>query len=505
MKIKHILISITGCLILTTSCGLDYDPVDSYSDKTQGITEGGKNIVFKNKADVDSHLESLYKQLKDRQEHWYLDRILIADCHSDNGYAGTTGAEVVPFETNGIEGSNSVLKRDWERYLEDIGRANKLIVYVDSVADKSLTNTQIETYKAQGKIFRAMIYFDMVRLWGGVPLITFVADDITEENIEEVYPQYFPGRSTELEVYQQIESDLLYALQYAPDNNAADKTRFSKSVARALLTKLYAEKPLRDYSKVIKYADELATEGFELVADFKDLFGMNDEGNDTRMRNTKESILEAQFFSGSGNWCTWMFGRDLLNWNNNFSWAKWATPSRDLIKAYQAEGDTKRFNETVVYYSCGWSNYYPANNYPFMYKCRSANSSLIKYRYADILLLKAEALIMKDAPDLNGAADIIDKVRERAGIAKLSSSVKANKELMLNALLKERRLELAFEAERWFDLVRLDKVEEVMNAVYAKDSGRKAQVNLYDKDSYLLPIPQEMIDQNLNLEQNPGY
>lgn len=140
-----------------------------------------------------------------------------------------------------------------------------------------------------------------------------------------------------------------------------------------------------------------------------------------------------------------------------------------------------------------------------MYKCRSANSSIIKYRYADVLLLKAEALIMQDTPDLDAAADIIDEIRGRAGLGALSVSTRSNKDAMLNALLKERRLELAFEGQRWFDLVRLDKVEEVMNAVYAKDSGRKAQVYAFDKTSYRLPIPQSVIDANDKIQQNPGY
>ena len=223
------------------------------------------------------------------------------------------------------------------------------------------------------------------------------------------------------------------------------------------------------------------------------------------MRNTKESILEGQFLPGSGNWCTWMFGRDLSNWDSNFTWAKWVTPSRDLIKAFEEEGDEIRFNESVRFYECTWSNYYPMDNYPFMYKCRSAFNSIIYLRYADILLLKAEALIMKESADLGGAADIIDKVRARAGLGKLPNSTRSSKDAMLEALLKERRLELAFEGERWYDLVRLNKVEEVMNAVYAKDSGRKAQINLYDENSYRLPIPQGAIDQNDNLVQNPGY
>ncbi|WP_455586157.1 RagB/SusD family nutrient uptake outer membrane protein [Bacteroides sp.] len=505
MKLKYIVCGLTSGLLLGLgSCSLDYSPLDTYSDLTEGAGDTGNKVVFKDKAAVVSHLTTIYKQMQDRQEHWYVDLLLISDSHADNAYAGTTGAEVVPFENNSIEGSNSVLSRDWDRYLEDIARANKLICNIDAVTDNSLTTAERLQYKAEAKIFRAMIMFDMVRLWGDFPVITTEAGDITSETVGEVYPEYFPAQNTELEAYQQIEKDLLDAVKSAPDNNPSDKTLFTKSVARALLAKVYAEKPLRDYAKVIRYCDEVTADGFELVQDFSDLFGMNAEGTDAKMRNTKEAILEAQF-AGTGNWCTWMFGRDVVNWNNNFTWAKWVTPSRDLINAFKSEGDEVRFKESVVYYDCTWSNYYPADNYPFMYKCRSAFSSIIKYRYADILLLKAEALIMQDAPDLEGAADIIDEIRERAKLGKLSSSVRADKNRMLDALLKERRLELAFEGQRWFDLVRLDKVEEVMNAVYAKDSGRKSQVYQFDKNSYRLPIPQSVIDANDKIQQNPGY
>ncbi len=507
MKLKYIFLGImaSGSLFLTTSCSLDYDPAGAYSDITEGSGESGEKVVFKDKAAVVGHMQTIYNQLKDRQEHWYCDLLLISESHSDNAYAGSTGAEVLPFENNAIDGSNSVLNRDWERYLVDVARANRLLVNIDKVTDNTLTSAERERYKAESKIFRAMVYFDMVRLWGSIPLITTEAGDITAETIEEVYPQYFPKQNTELEIYQQIEKDLLEALPYAPDNNPSDKTLFSKSVAHTLLAKIYAEKPLRDYTKVIQHCDAVTAAGFDLADEFSDLFGMNADNTDAKMRNTKESILEAQFFPGSGNWCTWMFGRNLVNWDEQFSWSKWVTPSRDLVKAFETEGDVTRYEQSVVWYKCTWSICYPADNYAFMYKIRSANSSIIKFRYADVLLLKAEALIMGASPNLSGAADIIDKIRTRAGISKLSTSVKGNKESMLNALLKERRLELAFEGQRWFDLVRLDKVEEVMNAVYSKDSGRRAQIYKFDNNSYRLPVPQAKIDENSNLIQNPGY
>lgn len=494
-------------IFATASCSLDLDPISDYSDITEGISETGTEVVFKDKKAVEEHLKLLYTEL--RNQEWYIDKMLMAESHSDNAYAGAFNAEVLPYEDNSLDATNSVLERDWNRFLGQIGLANKLVIYADSVADKSLSDAEIKSFQAQGMIFRSLIFFDMVRLWGNIPVVTQVAPNITSENFDEVYPLYFPSQTPETETYKQIESDLLFAVQYAPNYNAGDKRLMTKTVARALLAKVYAEKPLRDYDKVIKYADEVANDGPTLVDDFSLLFGMkqDDQGNylDAKARNTSESILEAQFVAGDNNWCYMMFGRNLLNWDENFSWNKWVTPSRDLIKLYETEGDVERFQESIVYYECGWSLYYPKNHYPFMYKCRSSQSSIIWMRYADILLLKAEGLIMRASPDLNAAANIIDEIRTKRKLPKLASSVKSNKEEMLNALLKERRLELAFEGQRWFDLVRLDKVESVMNAVYAKDSGRRARVETFTQDSYRLPIPLRVLQANSNMVQNEGY
>ncbi|MDR0541687.1 MAG: RagB/SusD family nutrient uptake outer membrane protein [Dysgonamonadaceae bacterium] len=511
MKLKYIVLC--SLMLSVLSCSLNYDPVDTYSDVTEGFIQDSVKVVFKDKAAVLNQRQVILNRYRDGQEHWYLDMLLLGESHSDNAYAGSPNAETTPFEVNSIEGSNTNLNRDWNGHMGNVSRANLLICYIDSVKDPSLTEAERKQYKAEAKIFRAMVYFDMVRIWGNVPLVTSVAGDITAETIEEVYPAYFPPQTEEKTVYEQVERDLLEALPDAPDNNPSDKTQMSKSVARALLAKVYAEKPLRDYSKVIQYCDELAADGFSLVSDFSELFGVvladntqppgpNNRALNAIAHHTKETILEAYFAPGSGSWVTWMFGRPLEDWNNSFTWAKWITPSRDVVKAFRSEGNDLRLAESVVYYSCGWNIYYPAANYAFMYKCRSAYNSVIKFRYADILLLKAEALIMGSG-DLNGAAAIINQTRNRAGLGNLPSSATANKEALLNAYLKERRLELAFEGQRWFDLVRLDKVESVLNKL--KDEGRPALVYPYDANSYRLPIPQAVMDQNPNLIQNPGY
>ncbi|MEG0463765.1 RagB/SusD family nutrient uptake outer membrane protein [Bacteroides sp.] len=506
MKLKYMIACTLGLITGISSCTLDYNPVSDFSDVTMGEKDdSGATNPFKNREEMFTQYTALYNRMRDNQEHWYLDALLLGDAHADNAYGGTTGAEVVPFETNSIDGGNSVIDRDWSRYLTDIATANKIIFYIDGVPDPTFAQSERNRWKAEAKIYRGMILFDMTRIWGSIPVITTIAGDITSDNIEEVYPSYFPKQNTQAEVYAQIEKDLTEALADAPNNNPADKTRLSKTVARALLAKVYAEKTLRDYAKVITYCDQVLADGISLEKEYDTLFGMNATNTDCKARNTSESILELQYPAGNGNWVNWMFGRNLANWEESFTWAKWVTPSRDLIKAYEDEGDQVRYEQSIVYYECKWSNYYPANHYPFMYKCRSSYSNIIKLRLADILLLKAEALILKESPDLSGAASILNQIRNRAKLKPLSATVTSSKEAMITALLKERRLELAFEGQRWFDLCRLDKVESVMNSVYRKDSGRKAQAYAFDSNSYLLPLPQSAIDQNENLVQNPGY
>ncbi len=510
MKLKYIFggLMTAALMIGSVSCTLDYDPISQYSDVTEGIETDTASYYFKDKQAVTTYRQGIYSRLRDAQESWYVDLELLAEAHSDNAYGGTTGAEVIPFEDNSVDGSNSVLTRDWNTYYTYISYANVAIDNIDLTPDNTLTNDERASIKAEFKIFRAMLYFEVARIWGNVPLFLTTGDDITEDNIEEVYPQYFPEQATQLEVYQQIEKDLLEAVDDAPEVDQGDKTQLNKGVAYTLLAKLYAEKPLRDYDKVIQYVDAAQRAGsYQLNPNYGDCWEMSADGTTIGQRNTQESILEMQYggAAGSGNWATWMFGRNLTNWDESFTWAKWVTPSRDLIKAYDDEGDDVRKNQSIVYYECSWSNYYPSDAYPFMYKLRSAHTSIIKFRYADLLLLKAEAKIMGPNTDLEGAAQIIDQIRDRVGLAKLSATVRGNKEQLLNAYLKERRLELAFECQRWFDLVRLDKVEEVMNGINSRDSGRKSLRYSYTQNSYLLPIPQTILDENSKLEQNPGY
>ena len=112
-------------------------------------------------------------------------------------------------------------------------------------------------------------------------------------------------------------------------------------------------------------------------------------------------------------------------------------------------------------------NYYDSKNYPFVYKCRSNVNSIIKLRGADIMLLKAEALARKD--QLSQAAQVVNTVRQRVNLPVLSAAAVSSKESLLDAILLERRLELAFEGHRLFDLIRHEKLQSVMNTLNQRD------------------------------------
>lgn len=499
----HILLGSLSLLPFFWSCNLDQEPI-SLIDQTKigGETNSGNTVAFKNRQEVEDKYNGMYQGIKGAQEFWYNDCLVNSETHADNAYSGTTGSELTSLEKQSQDGTNKNLNRDWTNYLSQVAVANRIICNIDSVPDPSFTLAERKKWKSEALIWRAWMYFDMVRMWGDVPLITVEAPPINNANFAEVYPMLFPSRAPMLDVYAQIIKDLKEALEGAPDVDIQNKGLLTKAVANALLAKVYAEKPMRDYDKTIQYCAAVEAAGFEMMPNYSDLYSVNDARTDVNYRNTKESIFELTYYQGGGNWCTWMFGLDLCDPNSTYDWAKWITPSRDLIKAYQDEGDDIRMNQAIVWGQPSWSNHYPSNNYPFMYKTRSKYNSIIKLRLPDILLLKAEAYVAKGS--LPEAAALVNRVRARVNLAPLSATITSSADKMKDAVLKERRLELAFEGQRWFDLVRNDKVKEVMNTLNSRDAGRMRMLPVTDQ-TILFPIPESQIAQNANLTQNPGY
>jgi len=467
------------------------------------VTDTAGFVKYKTKADMQAQYEGMYTLLQgnDGLERWNADYLVFNETHADNAYRGATDAELTQMEQQKQNGINKNIERDWTSFYNLVNAANRIINNVDSVPDPALSLAERKQWKAEALIYRSMVYFDMVRMWGAVPLVLLEPPAITSKNLVEVYPLYYPARDSVTKVYKQIIQDLNTGLADAPAIDPSNKFVFSKTVANALLAKVYAELPVRDYAKVITYCTAVEQDVSILEANYADLFAVNDAGTDVKVRNSSESIFEINF-SGGGNWNTWLYGRDWTDPASKYDWAKWLTPSRDLVAAFDKAKDVVRKNATVTYGVVTWSNEYPSANYPFMYKCRSKYNSVIKIRLADIFLLKAEAYVNQN--DLATATSYVNKIRTRAKLPDLDATATSSKANMLDAVLNERRLELAFEGHRWFDLVRYGKVMDVLKSLNSRDPGRLAmdQVN---ENSILLPLPQSQIEINPRLVQNPGY
>lgn len=501
------IINIIAISVLTflTACDLEKYPEDQYNEGNVTVDSKTEN-QYSTRADMQGLRNSLYNNwIKDMQEKGIVDWLVYSECRADNAYNGnpSTG-EIVALEANNQDAENKNVVRDWSWYLGQISNANQIICNIDSIAVKDtssvkMTETEHHQWKAEAMCWRAFMLFRMVRLWGDVPVVTVIPPAITAENLEQVYDAYFPSRTAATKVYDQIIEDLEYASQYAPDVNSSNKMLFSKAFADGMLARVYAEKDHQDWTKVINYCKQVEGMGFTLEPKYGDLWGYDD--TDAK-RNSVESICEITWSRTSGNWYWMMFHRNAYNPDDSFTWTKWITPSRSLIAAYDAEGDTQRKNASIATDACSWSHYYPGAEYKFMHKVPTNASSWIMMRLGEIYLLHAEALTMTN--QLSEAASYVNKVRTRAGLKNLPASASASQSAMLDAVLNERRLELSFEGFRFFDLVRHDKAKEVHDSMYAQNSYWQQRTPLTD-NTILMPVPQVDMDENPSLTQNEGY
>ena len=493
-------IYISFILTSLTACSLDKDPISEFNEKNMQNQKASAKI--ETKAQMKSQYEAIYNFMKNAgQEFWVLDFLVSTETRSDNAYAGSTNAELTQVEQNSQDASNKNITRDWPKYLEGVSIANTVISNIDKVPDGSLTQAERRQWKAEARILKAWMLFDMVRFWGAIPLPPMEIPEITSENIDETYKLLYVERSSVEEVYKQIIGNLEEAIAGAPQVQSGNKFILSKAVAQSLLAKVYAEKPMRDYNKTIQYCNDVINSGFTLVADYRDLFAVNDTKTDAKLRNSSESIFEITYSSGGGNWVAGLYGLDHINANSTYAWKKWCTPSLDLIAAYDAEGDKIRKEAGILFDKVSWIGYYPSDNYALMYKIRSHANSVIKLRLADILLLKAEAHAALG--QVQEAATLVNQVRARVKLAPIATSL--SQEAMKEAVLKERRLELAFEGHRWFDLVRNDKAITIMNTLNSRDSSRLLQIYPLNEQTILSPVPQTELGKNTRLTQNPGY
>ncbi len=463
------------------------------------ISEATTGNAYSRASDAEAALIGAYDSFQ--QEYYIWDNILFNDVISDNYYAGGDNPEVFAIDNINITPTNSRLFNNWSQLYNGIAKANIVLQKVPNINDPKLdVGNRREQIRGEAAFLRAFHYYNLVKMWGGVPLITAPVESLDPAQTHQ-------PKASSAEVYSQIIADLNFAiarLPYSYGNDAGvNKARATRGAAYALMAKAYAQKEDRDYGKVVAYCDSVINSpaNYRLLDDFTHLF----DGNHY---NNAESIIEVQFTGGTEA----NFGPQLLlpPSVSGDTWRKFVTPSKDLVAAFDNQGDNVRKNASILFEEAPWSDEFwsleVGGQVPFAYKWKSANgwaSTNRQYllRLADIILLKAEALNELNRPV--EAKVELDKVRERVDLLPAAAS---GQEEMRLAILAERRLELCQEAERWDDLRRMGLAVEVMNSLDEIDLRDNQPVD-YNMQSYerLLPIPQQELNRNPLLIQNDGY
>ncbi|MDV7188468.1 RagB/SusD family nutrient uptake outer membrane protein [Lutibacter sp. TH_r2] len=463
------------------------------------ISEETSDNAYNSASQIEAALTGAYESFQS-SDYYIWDNVLFQDVRSDNYYAGGDNPEIFSIDELTVSPTNSKVYGSWSNLYNAIAKANTVLDKVDGVTDVKLTEERKEQIKGEAYFLRAYHYYNLVKLYGGIPL---VLESVKSANPEDVN---IP-KSTEEDVYTQIIVDLQEAISLLPDtygnDNSVNKARATSGAANALAAKACLQKPNPDYSLALMFIQEVeaSTANYTLIA-YEELFDGNHYNND-------ESIMEIQFLGGDeGNWGPQLLLPPSISGD---SWRKFVTPSHNLIDAFDAEGDDVRKNVSVLFESVQWVDEYWGNeigsSIPFAYKWKNASgwaSSDRQYilRYGDIVLLKAEAL--NESGQLDLAVAEVNKIRIRASLPELTNEQKSSKEVLRISILKERRLELAQEAQRWDDLVRYNLAVSTMNSLNEVDLRTGSSVNYNMTEAkILLPIPQQELDRNPALVQNP--
>lgn len=487
MKIlKSILLVLS--LVLFTNC-------ESFLDLTP-ISEETSAGAYDTTTQIEAALVGAYESFQS-SEYYVWDNILFQDVRADNNYAGGDNPEIFAIDFLNITPTHSRLFTHWSNLYNAISKANTVLERVDDVLDPTLTEERRNQIKGEAYFLRSYHYFSLAKMWGDVPLITSTIKSTTPESVN------IPKSPVNV-IYEQITSDLELAATLLPDTYGNDasinKARATAGAAHALAAKAYAQQPSPDYQAVLDRIIEVENSdaNYRLI-EYSQLF----DGNNP---NNAESIIEVQYLGGvEGN-----FGPQLLlpPSISGDTWRKFVTPSQDLVNAFDDAGDTVRKNTSILFESVQWVDEYWGNtagsSVPFSYKWKNAsgfasadNTYLI--RYGDIVLLKAEAL--NELNRLEEAVTEVNRIRNRAGLPDLTDDQKSSKAVLKQTILKERRLELFQEAQRWDDLVRFGEIVSTMNNVVEIDLRTNTPVNYnMTADKIFLPIPQQELDRNPALQ-----
>jgi hypothetical protein len=465
IKIVYLLI---GLVFIASSCNDDFLDVDSQFEIDQA--DSGTTVT------PEQMINGVYGMLTDWDYAFsYLGITEIISDNADKGSSPTdTGADKDVLDQLTFTSSAGSIRAMWTKWYKSVGRATTSIEYSESygLTDESYKNRLI----GEAKFLRALNYFWLVRSFGDVPL----------QHIDIVQ------RQPKADVYAFIEQDLEDAIASLPLKNgyaAADLGRVTKGAAQALLAKVYMYQ--EKWQQAYDMADDvISSTQYDLYSDYAELWRSSQE-------NGIESIFEVQARGeatahGVQQYSQTQGARGTSGWGWGFN-----TPSQNLLDAFNAEGDDIRRDATIIFagetlwdgreVSASVQN--PMYNEK-AYSSANAGSSdgdknIRILRYAEVLLIKAEAAIHTG----DDAATPLNLVRDRVGLDPITSPT-------VQDIWKERRLELAMEHDRWFDLVRTGQAQAAMAA-----DGKTFVVGKHE----LFPIPNDQLNQTPEMTQNPGW
>ncbi|EDP70461.1 putative outer membrane protein, probably involved in nutrient binding [Flavobacteriales bacterium ALC-1] len=436
---------------------------------------------FENDEDLEAALVNMYDGIQGvnststNDNHALQYEFYLTEMRSDNTRTKSNEGEAAQFEFYTIEATNGIVTDYYISFYNVIFRANTVLANIDVASDEN--RAKIE---GEAKFVRAYAYFNLVRLYGDIPLITSVI------GAGDTGAQY--TRVATSEVYDLIESDLLTA---AGSLDNSSKSRGSKAAAQALLAKVYLTQGV-NYLEAQILCEDVMGSGFTLEPNFKDVFF--NELND-------EIIFSIGYVGDSDD--SQNFSAEWLNAVGRTSGVNYTTADVRLVldelggnrTPYSYRVDIEQPTQFQVV------KYIPDGDESLGISATStdptkAGNDWIVLRYADVLLMHVEA-IMAGGNDTSSSAALnsFELIRLRAGLTGDDDGTITKQEL-----LDERRVELAFENHRFFDLVRFGEAQNVLSTFSTATGGSFTATDL------LLPIPQREINlSNGVLGQNPGY
>lgn len=400
----------------------------------------------------------------------------------------------IPFELykilqGSITPTNSTFK--WEAFYSSINQCNILIKYAHEAQeiDVTFTESELKAYEAEAYAIRALLYFYLVRSFGDVPVML---DAVTTDQVD-----FFIPKSTQEEVMEQILNDLDSARRYIPEdygNNLHNKGRLNKYGVEALLADVYLWND--NYEDCIEACDVIIdSKKYGLVKGKDWLQEIFIDGN------SNESIFELQFAEDKNN----PFYDFFKAQNGYFE------PSFSLYAFYQSS-DVR--GDSATYLSSAGTIYKYSVLIPEDGTTRTSDNyyaNWIIYRYADILLLKAEAL--NELGYGSEAIEIVNKIQARAN-AMIISPDENDFDAIRSLILRERQKEFAYEGKRWYDVLRVAKRDnyahqsiliDMIESYAPADQVDLIKSKYSDPRSHYFPIYYEELNSNKMLEQNPYY